>query len=135
MPSARNRIIGMQLYKFEIEGFLHWGYNFYNSQFSYESINPFLCSDAGAFFPSGDAYSVYPGKNGTPWPSLRQLVFGEDLQDLRALKLCEQLYGREYTMELLEQGVAPITFDSYPKDADYILNLRQRINQAIAQKI
>ena len=135
MPSTRNRIIGMQLYKYEIEGFLHWGYNFYNSQFSYEPINPFICSDAGAFFPSGDAYSVYPGKDGTPWPSLRQVVFGEALQDLRALKLCQQLYGREYTMELLEQGIAPITFDSYPKDADYILNLRQRINQAIAKKV
>lgn len=134
MPSARNRIIGTQLYKFAIEGFLHWGYNFYNSQFSYEQINPFLCSDAGAYFPSGDAYSVYPGKDGTPWPSLRQVVFGEALQDLRALKLCQQLYGREKTMELLEMGVEPITFDKYPQDADYLLNLRRRINRAIAAK-
>ncbi len=135
MPSARNRIIGTQLYKFEIEGFLHWGYNFYNSQFSYEQIDPFLCSDAGAYFPSGDAYSVYPGKNGTPWPSLRQVVFAEALQDLRALMLCQQLYGREKTMELLEMGVEPITFDKYPQDADYLLNLRRRINQAIADKV
>lgn len=135
MPSARNRIIGTQLYKFAIKGFLHWGYNFYNSQFSYEQINPFLCSDAGAYFPSGDAYSVYPGKDGTPWPSLRQVVFGEALQDLRALKLCQQLYGREKTMELLEMGVEPITFDKYPQDADYLLNLRRRINRAIAAKV
>ncbi len=135
MPSARNRIIGTQLYKFEIAGFLHWGYNFYNTQFSYEQINPFVCSDAGAFFPSGDAYSVYPGKNGTPWPSLRQVVFGEALQDLRALKLCQQLYGRDYTMQLLEEGIEPIAFDSYPKDADYLLNLRRRLNRAIAEKV
>ncbi len=134
MPSARNRIIGTQLYKFDIEGFLHWGYNFYNSQFSYEQINPFLCSDAGAYFPSGDAYSVYPGKEGTPWPSLRQVVFAEALQDLRALKLCQQLYGKEKTMELLEAGIEPITFDKYPQDAEYLLNLRRRINKAIAAK-
>ena len=25
MPSARNRIIGMQLYKYDVKGFLHWG--------------------------------------------------------------------------------------------------------------
>lgn len=135
MPSARNRIIGTQLYKFEIAGFLHWGYNFYNTQFSYEQIDPFICSDAGAFFPSGDAYSVYPGKNGTPWPSLRQVVFGEALQDLRALKLCQQLYGRDYTMQLLEEGIEPIAFDSYPKDAYYLLNLRRRLNRAIAEKV
>lgn len=135
MPSARNRIIGTQLYKFAIEGFLHWGYNFYNSQLSYETVDPFICSDAGAFFPSGDSYSVYPGKDGTPWPSLRQVVFGDALQDLRALKLCQELYGKEKTMELLEEGVEPITFDSYPQDADYLLNLRRRINRAIAAKV
>lgn len=25
MPSSRNRIIGLQMYKFNIKGFLHWG--------------------------------------------------------------------------------------------------------------
>lgn len=135
MPSARNRIIGTQLYKFNIVGFLQWGYNFYNIRRSHGTINPFTCSDAGAFFPSGDPYSVYPGKGGQPWPSLRQLVFHEALQDLRALKLCESLYGREYTMQLLESGVEPITFESYPKDADYLLNLRRRINAAIQAKV
>lgn len=135
MPSARNRIIGAQLYKFDIVGFLHWGYNFYNTRRSYETINPFVISDAGAQFPSGDAYSVYPGENGTPWPSLRQIVFNEALQDLRALKLCESLYGREYTMQLLECGIEPITFESYPKDADYLLNLRRRVNAAIREKL
>lgn len=29
MPSGRNRITGVQLYKYNINGFLHWGYNFY----------------------------------------------------------------------------------------------------------
>ncbi len=135
MPSARNRILGTQLYKFDIVGFLHWGYNFYNTRRSHGRINPFLCSDANAQFPSGDAYSVYPGTDGMPWPSLRQLVFNEALQDLRALKLCEKLYGRQYTMELLEAGIEPITFEQYPKDADYLLNLRRRINEAIRAKI
>ena len=134
MPSARNRIIGTQLYKFEIAGFLHWGYNFYNSQFSYGTVDPFLCSDADAHFPSGDAYSVYPGKDGTPWPSMRQVVFYEALQDLRALQLCETLYGKEYTIQLLEEGIEPITFTSYPKDAQYLLNLRSRVNAAIKEK-
>lgn len=135
MPSARNRIIGAQLYKFNIVGFLQWGYNFYNSRRSFHTVNPYICSDADAQFPSGDPYSVYPGEDGTPWPSLRQLVFCEALQDLRALKLCESLYGRQYTMELLEAGTTPITFFSYPKDADYLLNLRRRVNAAIRAKV
>ena len=133
MPSARNRIIGTQLYKFNIAGFLHWGYNFYNSQYSYHPIDPFLCSDGECFSPSGDTYSVYPGRNGEPWPSLRQVVFHEALQDLRALHLHTQLYGREETMKLLEEGICPITFKEYPRSGEYILDLRRRINKAIAQ--
>ena len=131
MPSARNRIIGTQFYKYNIAGFLHWGYNFYNSQYSYHRINPFLCSDGEGFAPSGDTYSVYPGAEGEPWPSIRQVVFGEALQDVRALQLCETLCGREETLRLLE---ADMTFKDYPQDADYILNMRQRINRAIAEK-
>ena len=34
MPSNRNRILGVQMWKYHITGFLHWGYNFWNSQLS-----------------------------------------------------------------------------------------------------
>lgn len=135
MPSARTRIIGTQFYKFNIAGFLQWGYNFYNNQNSYATINPFLCSDGEGFSPSGDAYSVYPGKDGQPWPSLRQAVFYDALQDLRALKLCQQLYGRDYTMALLEDGIEPITFKHYPHEDAYLLNLREKLNAAIKEKV
>ena len=135
MPGARTRIIGVQFYKFDIVGFLQWGYNFYNNQYSYETINPFLCSDGGCFAPSGDAYSVYPGTHGQPWPSMRQVLFHEALQDQRALQLCESLWGREYTMELVEGGIEPITFMSYPHGSDYLLRLRQKVNAAIKAKV
>ena len=41
MPSARNRIMGVLMYLYNIRGFLHWGFNFYNTQFSkktYQSV-------------------------------------------------------------------------------------------------
>lgn len=127
MPSARNRILGIQLYKYGMQGFLHWGYNYYNSQGSYYSVNPFVCSDGEGWVPSGDCYSVYPGPNGTPWPSLRQIVFNEGLQDLRLLKLCEEKFGKERVMAELEKGIEPITFENYPTNSQWILNLRQRL--------
>lgn len=135
MPSARNRILGLQLYKYNIYGFLQWGFNFYNNQYSYATINPFLCSDGEDFVPSGDAYIVYPGENGQPWSSLRQVVFNEGLQDMRAMKLLESLYGREKAMEVLEDGIAPITFKRYPHDAEYLLRLRRKVNELIKAKI
>ncbi len=131
LPSARNRILGAQLYKFGIQGFLHWGYNFWYSQYSARPIDPFRVTDADCAFPSGDAFAVYPGEAG-PLDSIRWEVFREALQDLRALELLESLAGREKTLELLEEGLAePLTFSRYPAGIDQVLGMRERINAAI----
>lgn len=135
MPSARNRVQGVQMYKYDLQGFLHWGYNYYNSQGSYHPINPFICSDGEGWVPSGDTYTVYPAPDGTAWPSLRQIVFNEGLQDLRALKLLEKFYGREKAVEVLEAGIDPITFEEYPIGAGWLLNLRKRINELIKENV
>ena len=134
-PSARNRIIGMQLYKFNITGFLQWGYNFWFSQLSKKSINPFQNTDAGYGFPSGDAFVVYPGEDG-PIESLRLEVFYDGLQDQRALKLLESLIGKEEVSDLLESGLdTPITFSKYPQESAWLLNKREEINQRIAKEV
>ena len=55
---------------------------------------------------------------------------------MRALKLCESLYGKEYVMELIEGDLKnEITFENYPHEAEYILNLRHKVNNAIKAKI
>lgn len=135
MPSYRNRIIGTQLYKYDIVGFLHWGYNYYNNQFSYAKLNPFMSTDGEYFAPSGDTFSVYPGPDKKPWESYRLLVFYDALQDIRAFKLCEELYGKDYVMDLIEKDIEPITFKKYPHSADYLLDLREKVNKAIKEKL
>lgn len=136
MPSARNRIIGTQFYKYQIAGFLQWGFNFYNSQFSLRHLDPFAVTDADIAFPSGDAFMVYPGPDGTPWKSIRLLVFAEALNDLRAFRLLESLTSREYVLELMEGGLSKeITFFEYPHEADYLLDLRARVNQEIKARL
>lgn len=135
MPSRRNRILGVQLYKFGIKGFLHWGFNFYNSMLSREHINPYLVTDSGAAFPSGDAFLVYPGEGGVPEESIRIMVLMEAMQDLRAMEYLEKLTSREYVMKILEEGTdKPITFSEYPGNDRYILSVRNRINREIAQR-
>lgn len=132
MPSARNRILGVQLYLYHISGFLHWGYNFYNSQYSVKHINPYLVTDAGGAFQSGDSFLVYPGEEGQPYDSLRFMVLSEALYDLRALLRLEELAGREYVERLIHQDLDyRITFQAYPKEAEYLLTLRERVNRAI----
>lgn len=131
MPSYRHRIIGIQLYKFNITGFLHWGYNFYNNRYSYDAINPYLYTDGEHFAPGGDTFSVYPSLNGTALSSLRFEIFHDALQDQRALALCEKLYGREFVEKLIGDEFDSITFKNYPQNPEFILSFREKINQAI----
>jgi hypothetical protein len=131
MPSARNRILGTQLYRYDLAGFLQWGYNFWYAQFSTREVDPFKETDAGRAFSSGDAFMVYPGKDG-PIDSLRGEVFFEALQDQRALQLLEKLQGRAKTLALLERGLKErITMKKYPRDAEWLLKMRERLNRAI----
>ncbi len=132
MPSQRNRIIGFLLYKYNAEGFLQWGHNFWYSQYSVNEIDPYKVSDAGGAFPSGDAYIVYPGKNGEPLNSLRHEVFYEGFCDIRALKLLESLTSREYALKVLEFDLdTPLTFTNYPHTRSWLLETRKRINEEI----
>lgn len=134
MPSYRNRIIGIQMYKYNIEGFLHWGYNFYYSKRSEYVVNPFSCSSAGRAYPSGDSFSVYPGTNG-PLYSMRALVFKDALQDIELLKLLEKYIGKEEVIKLIEEEAGmEITFTQYPRNNQFIINLTEKIKRIIAEK-
>ena len=131
MPSARSRILGMQLYRNQIRGFLHWGYNHWYSGLSVKRVDPYRTTDADACFPAGDAFLVYPGPDG-PVNSLRIAVVREAFQDHRALSLLEELTDREHALRVLEQGIAPITFTEYPTDDAWLPAARERINAAAA---
>ncbi len=131
MPLSRTRIIGAQFYKYSVVGFLQWGFNFWYTMGSQEMVNPFMTTDAGAV-PAGDAYSVYPAPDGTPYDSIRLRSFYEALCDLRALKLCEKLCGREAVLDAVESTFPkPFDFKHYPQDGIYILVLRNKINALI----
>ncbi|CAI0827416.1 MAG: DUF4091 domain-containing protein [Serratia grimesii] len=131
-PSARNRILGIQLYLYNITGFLHWGFNFYNSGHSREKLNPYAVTDCRNAFPSGDAFVVYPGDNLEPVESLRLQVLHQGLQDMRALQLLESLTDRTTVEALIEQELGMrITFKSYPHQADPLLRLREAVNKRI----
>ncbi len=136
MPGQRTRILATQLYKYKIEGFLQWGYNFYNAQYSTKPINPYETTDADGFVPGGDAFQVYPGKDGKPVESMRFMYSAQIAYDLRAFKLLESLTNREFVLSLMEEEISrPITFSDYPRSASYLLMLRNRVNTAIMKHL
>ena len=132
MPSYRNRSIGMQMYKYDIVGFLNWGYNFYNSQFSYDAINPYIDTCGDGWVPAGDTFSVYPGADGVALESFRIIVFYEAVQDIGAMRLAESLFGKEKVLEAIESAFGgEITFKTCARSAKQMLAVREAVNQLI----
>lgn len=134
MPSYRSRILGIQLYKYDMEGFLHWGFNFYNSQYSICPIDPYRVNDSVDTFPAGDPYIVYPGKDGKPVESMRLPILEDAMNDVRALKMLEGLTGKEKVLSLIEADTA-VTLSSYPCHASYLMDLWETIAVEIEQRL
>ena len=135
MPTHRTRMLGVQLYYYNIEGFLHWGYNFYNTRHSYSVLDPYSNPDGSYFNPSGDCFLVYPGLDGEAWPSLRLNALREAMDDIRALRLYESRFGRAAAEALILEGTdGTFTFTHYPTDPLYLTNLREKIAAAFTEE-
>lgn len=131
MPSYRNRILGLQLYKFQIQGFLHWGFNYYYSQLSRYPIDPAITTSADGAFPSGDPFSVYPGLE-APRPSMRAKVFYEAMQDIRLCRLLEQRIGRTQVTALIDEAAGmELTFSQYPRDSSFLPALNTKMKEML----
>ncbi len=132
MPSYRNRSIGIQMFKYNIVGFLQWGYNFYQSFHSTDAINPAYDLSGDDWVPAGDMCSVYPDSNGTPLESLRLIVFNEALQDMRAMQLLESYMPHEKIVAEIEAVFGgSIEFDVCATSADQMLAVREKVNELI----
>jgi len=127
MPGARTRILGMQLFKYDIVGFLQWGFNFYNAQYSDYPVDPYATADVDGFAQAGDAFQVYPGPGGVPEISLRHAVIIESMQDLRAMQWLAALKGDAAAKAIVQD----ITLTEYPREASGVIALRKQINAAI----
>lgn len=131
MPTRRTRAIGVQWYRYRIAGFLHWGYNFYNTWLSIAPLDPYQSPEGAYFNPTGDAFLVYPGTDGTAWESIRLNALREAVDDMRALTLYEERFGREAAEALLmEDAGGELTFLRYPTRDDYYIGLREKIVKA-----
>ena len=136
MPSWRTRSLGMQLYKYKIAGFLHWGYNYYNNRASGDAINPYLDLGGEDWVPAGDTFMVYPAGDGTPLESLRMLIMEEALQDIRAMKLAESYYSHREVVAAMEEALGDeITLTRCAHTAEEMLRVRAAVNEMIKRKV
>lgn len=133
MPAGRTRVLGVQCYLYQIKGFLQWGYNFWYSQYADYPVDPWQVTDADGFAPAGDAFQVYPGRDGQPVESLRLMYFHQAMQDLRALTALEEKAGRQAVLSLIAEGLPHLpTLEDYPANGLWLEDLRERVNRALA---
>ena len=104
--------LGWSLAKYDLAGFLHWGFNHYRS-----GVDPYEKScvefpKAPKFLPAGDSHVVYPGKNG-PLSSVRFEAHRIGMEDAELL-----LMLREYLREDMDELVNRVLrgYDDYEKD-------------------
>lgn len=135
LPSARNRVIGMQIFRHHIKGFLQWGYNFCYGVLSHGVYDP-AAYPGGYAMTTGGAYCTYPGRDDTCLQSIRQKVFGEGVNDMRALQLLEQLTDFETACQTLDAAFGQtVDFHTCPQLPEQLLAVREAINQAISMHL
>ena len=127
-PLAKLRMSGWLFYRTRVQGFLHWGYNYWYRDNTTELIDPFALSDAGLWpvWPCGDPFIVYPGVDG-PIDGLRWEVFTESLQDYALLQA---------------SGISPDDpmlvdikgYDDFPKSEAWIEERRLVLLDRVAQR-
>ena len=130
LPGEMNRVIGVEMYANHVEGFLHWGYNYYYHHMGTVISNP----DTNPLFynGAGGAYCVYPGRNGECIQSIAQKVFAEGIDDMRALETLEAKKGRAVCEEILRKYFGEkIDFRVVPKNPESMLALKSEILQAL----
>ena len=134
MPTQRSEVLGCMLYQTGAEGFLHWGYNFYNERYSHYAIDPYACATAPSTvgvggLPAGDCFLVYPRDEGVNY-TLRYFSVMRAFEDYRLLRTLEGKIGREAVLALLDaEGVKDVY--TYPRSAQWQIDFRRRVREMI----
>lgn len=124
----RPTLLGWATVAFKLDGFLHWGLNWYH-----ENQDPFsqsVVSHGGAnCLPAGDTHIVYPGRGG-PWSSLRLEAQREGFEDAELLRVLQA--RRPQSAKVLMAGVIRAMND-YIKDIAKFRQCRRALLQAVSQ--
>jgi len=118
-PLAKIRMNGWLFYRWPLQGFLHWGYNYWYKSQTRERIDPFKTQDGLAWpgWAYGDCFMVYPGAEG-PIDSIRWEVFSESLQDYALLQ----------TLGVERGGLKELkSFEDFPKSEKWLERTRKKL--------
>lgn len=124
LPLIKTRLLHWINYRYDIEGFLHWGYNFWRP-------HPWdNASDVRGNLPGGDAWIVYPEKGG---PGIVESIRYEAMRDgIEDHELLSQLGEKdpEKAMELARRHI--LDFNRYNTDVKEFRRTRRELLEAVS---
>ncbi len=132
MPVERHRILGLQLYYYDIKGFLQWAFNAHHTTLCENFVNPYSSSDNNMHFVGGTSYLVYPEVDGAT-PSLRLMYFRDLMQDVRVCQLLESMTDRKFVMSIIDE-IIPNFGVKCKVTSEQISEVRGRINAEIEKR-
>jgi hypothetical protein len=124
--------LGWALARFELDGFLHWGFNHYR-----KDVDPYATSvvphgkGPPNFLPAGDSHVVYPGKQG-PCSGLRFEAHRIGMEDA---ELLNQLKAVDPERALAVMNMVFRAFDDYDKEVPAYRAARLELLRAISEKM
>ena len=126
----RPALFGWAAARYNLDGFLHWALNQYQSD--QDPFNKTIIPNWGGgnnSLPAGDTHIVYPGKNG-PWSSARFEAQREGLEDLELLRRL-----RAKNPKRAETLIKPVlrAFDDYTRDPAILRAARRKLMQSVAR--
>ena len=133
MPSERNLVLGLQLYYYDIKGFLQWAFNAHHTTLCENFINPYKSSDNNMHFVGGTSYLVYPEADGAT-PSIRLIYFRDIMQLVRTCQLLESLTDRKFVMSVIDE-IIPNFGIKCRITREQMTDVRNRINYEIEKRI
>ena len=123
MPLIRTRLLHWGNYRYDLKGYLHWGFNWCDTD-----KDPFNQTDI--FFPPGDTHLSYPAE-GEVWGSMRLEAMRAGVQDY---ELFYQLAKKDKALadELCKSCLA--TFDQPNEDIAHFEAIRKKLLIALERK-
>jgi len=115
LPLIKTRLLHWVNFKYNITGYLHWGFNFWGSDSGivtaedpYDDVSGIIVS-SGNILPGGDCWICYPGYKSI-YPSIRLEAMRDGIVDYELLKMYRDKFPEE-TGELV--GTTVYGFEHY----------------------
>ncbi len=135
LPLIKTRLLHWVNFKYNIPGYLHWGYNFWGtgsgistSEDPYDDASGMIVS-SGNVLPGGDCWIVYPGEK-TIYPSIRLEAMRDGIVDYELLKMYNAKFPEE-AKELV--GTTVYGFEHYDTNIGEFRKKRREILKSLSE--